>query len=430
MWSSASKSWRSSRSLKRFGALCALILVVVCLNATSAHAQSALDRAVSSIPAHRLLTQAPAQLVDPNRQEAARYFARSTRPAWFVWIALQILVLLWLWRSGRAARVRDWLRRALPTTGLVRFFFGAFLALCVQGVALPSQFYDYRILRIMGVSTQPPASFWSDVLLNLAIQIVLLGSAVALILWLVERTRLWWVYVMAGIFATSFVLSSLYPVLIGPLFNHFATLPPDRALTKRLHVLAIKAGEGSLPIYVTDLSRRTKAGDAYVDGIGPSKRIVIGDTFLSTATDDEIVFLVAHELGHDVHHDVLRGTLFGAVLFILAAALAVLIADRIGFRRDDDPMSRLALVGALLACMYVVMLPAINGYSRTVEASADRYAVRLDPDRVAGTRVFVRFADEGLALLCPGRLARIFWYTHPPIGTRISAINGQPNPCP
>jgi len=57
-------------------------------------------------------------------------------------------------------------------------------------------------------------------------------------------------------------------------------------------------------------------------------------------------------------------------------------------------------------------------------------ALQLDPDRVSGTRAFVRFADEGVTLLCPGRLARIFWYNHPPIGTRISSVNGQPNPCP
>jgi len=128
--------------------------------------------------------------------------------------------------------------------------------------------------------------------------------------------------------------------------------------------------------------------------------------------------------------DTLRGALFGGVVFILAAALAVLVADQVGFRRDDDPLSRLPLVGALLGCMYLLFLPAVNGYSRTIEASADSYALALTGDRVGGARAFVRFADEGLALLCPGRLARLYWYTHPPLGTRISNLSGQPNPCP
>jgi len=246
----------------------------------------------------------------------------------------------------------------------------------------------------------------------------------------VDRTHLWWVYLAGLIFALTFLLSFVFPIVIEPIFNHFTPLPANRPLTVRIETLARGAGEGRLPIYVSDLSRRTHAGNAYVVGIGPSRRIVIGDTLLDAATDNEIVFIVAHELGHDVHGDTLRGALFGAVIFIVAAALAVLIADRVGFRRDDDPLSRLTLVGALLGCVYLLFLPAINGYSRTIEANADAYALQLTHDRVGGARAFVRFADEDLALLCPSRLARLYWYTHPPLGTRIANLNGQPNPCP
>jgi STE24 endopeptidase len=257
-----------------------------------------------------------------------------------------------------------------------------------------------------------------------------IGLAVTAILWLVDKSHQWWIYVVGLAFATSFFLSFVYPIAVDPLFNHFSALPANRPLTQRIHALAEKAGEGNLPIYVSDLSRRTRAGNAYVVGIGSSKRIVIGDTLLSGATDAEILFVLAHELGHDVNHDTFKGALFGALIFIFAAALTVLISDRVGFRRDDDPLSRLALVGAMLGVMYVVFLPVVNGYSRTVESNADTYAMQLDPDREAGTRTFVRFADEDLALLCPSRAARVFWYTHPPVGTRISFANGQPNPCP
>lgn len=407
-----------------------LLAVIIGVTAGSVRAQTGIERRVSAIPAAQLLSQSPQQLVDPGRQQAAQYFARYTRPAWFVWIGLQILLLLYLWSSGTAARVRDWLRRRLRNIVFVRFFFGAFLAGAVQVAGLPSAFFDYRILRIMGISTQRPGSWWSDVVLGAGLGMVLLGIAVVIILWLVDRTRAWWVWMVGGIFAAAFFLSFIYPVAIEPIFNHFTPLPANRQLTANIHKLAEKAGAGDLPVYVSDLSRRTKSGNAYVVGIGPSKRIVVGDTLLTQSTDGEILFVLAHELGHDVHHDTVRGSIFGAIIFIFGAALAVLIADRVGFRRDDDPLSRLALVGSLLACMYVLFLPVINGYSRTLESSADQYALQLDPDRVSGTRAFVRFADEGVTLLCPGRLARIYWYSHPPIGTRISSVNGSPNPCP
>ncbi|MDP9016710.1 MAG: M48 family metalloprotease [Candidatus Eremiobacteraeota bacterium] len=391
---------------------------------------STLDHRVSAIPAARLLSAPPAALVDPARQAGAQSLARYTRPSWFFWIGMQILVLLYLWRSGTAARVRDSLKRSLPSLVAVRFVFGALLALALQVAALPAEFYHYRILRIIGISTEAPAGWWSDILLGAAIEMALVGLAVVVIMWLVDRSHLWWIYVILGVFATSFFLSFVYPLAVEPLFNRFTLLPKTTALAMRIHELSLKAGIGDPPVYIMDISRRSRAGNAFVAGIGPSKRIVLGDTLLQSATENEIVFMVAHELGHDVRHDTFKGAIFAAWIFIFGAALAVLIADRIGFRRDDDPLARLTLVGALLGCMYVLFLPAINGYSRTVESAADAYALQIDPDHVAGTRLFVRLSDESLSLLCPGRLARIYWYTHPPIGTRISAINGQPNPCP
>ena len=399
----------------------------------AAHAQigqTALERRVTEIPASKLLSESPAALVDPRRQEAAHQLIHYTRPAWFAWIALQLLALFYLWASGTAARARDSLKRSIRSQAAVRFIFGAALTALVQLVALPPQFFDYRVLRVMGLSTQPTGSWLSDIVLSALLEMVIVGVLVVIILWLVDRTHLWWVFLAGLIFALTFFLSFVFPILIEPIFNHFTTLPPKRALSARIEALARRAGEGDLPIFVSDLSRRTHAGNAYVVGIGPTRRIVIGDTLLDSATDAEIVFIVAHELGHDVHRDTVRGALFGAVIFIVAAALAVLIADQVGFRRDDDPLSRLPLVGALLGCMYLLFLPAVNGYSRTIEASADAYALRLTGDRVGGVRAFVRFADEDLALLCPGRLARLYWYTHPPLGTRISILNGQPNPCP
>lgn len=407
------------------------MLIAVFFGATGAvHAQTTIDKRVTAIPAATLLSQPPAALVDPGRQDAAEQLARLTRPAWFAWIGFQIFALLYLWQSGTAARIRDALKRSMPNIHLVRFIFGGMLALVAQVAALPALFYDYRILRIMGISTQPGPGWWSDIFLSTVLDMLVIGLAVTVILWLVDKSHQWWIYVIGLAFATSFLLSFVYPIAVEPLFNHFSVLPANRPLTQRIHALAQKAGEGDLPIYVSDLSRRTRAGNAYVVGIGSSKRIVIGDTLLSGATDAEILFVLAHELGHDVKHDTFKGSLFGALIFIFAAALTVLISDRISFRRDDDPLARLALVGAMMGVMYVVFLPAVNGYSRVIESNADSFAMQLDPDRAGGTRTFVRFADEDLALLCPSRAARVFWYTHPPIGTRISLANGQPNPCP
>ena len=416
-------------------ALVALILtalsLVVCASAAYAQGgEGQMERRVTAIPDAALLSQPPDHLVDEHRQAAAHQLVSLTRPAWFFFIALQLFALFYLWASGTAARSRDTLKRSIRSITLVRFIFGAALAGVVQLAALPAEFFSYRVLRVMGLSTQPTGSWFSDVVITALLEMVIVGIVVVVVLWLVDRTHLWWVYVAGLIFGLTFLLSYVFPILIEPIFNHFTPLPANRPLTQRIDALAQRAGKGTLPIYVSDLSRRTHAGNAYVVGIGPSRRIVIGDTLLDDATDREILFIVAHELGHDVHGDTFRGSLFGAIIFVFAAALAVLIADRVGFRRDDDPLSRLTLVGAILGCVYLLLLPAINGYSRQIEANADAYALQLTHDRAAGVRAFVRFADEDLALICPSRFARLYWYTHPPLGTRIANLNGKYNPCP
>ncbi|MBV9276638.1 MAG: M48 family metalloprotease [Candidatus Eremiobacteraeota bacterium] len=420
-----------AKALAFVALLITLLSLIVCASAAYAQvAERQMERRVTAIPESELLSRTPDKLVDEHRQAAAHQLVSLTRPAWFLWIALQLFALFYLWASGTAARSRDTLKRSIRSTALVRFIFGAALTAVVQLVALPAEFFDYRVLRVMGLSSQTTGSWFSDIVITALLEMVVIGIIVVVVLWLVDRTHLWWVYVAGLIFGLTFLLSYVFPIAIEPIFNHFAPLPANRPLTAQIEALAKRAGEGNLPIYVSDLSRRTHAGNAYVVGIGPSRRIVVGDTLLNSATDREILFIVAHELGHDVHGDTFRGALFGGILFVVAAALSVLIADRVGFRRDDDPLSRLTLVGAILGCIYLLFLPLANGYSRQIEASADAYALQLTHDRAAGARAFVRFADEDLALICPSRFARLYWYTHPPLGTRITNLNGQPNPCP
>lgn len=417
--------------------LCGQLVVIMVLFGTSAPAAnstfagpSALDRRVSAIPAERILSQSPTALVDPARQRAAQSLVRFTRPVWFVWTFSEILLLLYFWRSGKGARLRDYLRRHAPNVYVLRFVFGATLALVTQIATLPAAFFDYRLFRIVGLSTETFGNWVNDTLISYALTMLVAGTFITVVLTLVDRTHLWYLYVMAGVFATAFFLSFVNPIVIEPLFNHYTLLREDRPVVRRLRALTERVGLGDLPLYVTDLSRRSNTGNAYVVGLGSSRRIVLGDTLLSTATDDEIVFTLAHELGHQVHRDIWRGTIFGSIVFILAAAIAVLIADRVGFRRDDDALSRLTLVGSLLLALSVVSMPVVNGFSRTIEADADRFAIQVDHDPVAGARTFIRFADDGMALVCPSRLARLFFYDHPPLGTRIAALTGQRNPCP
>jgi Zn-dependent protease with chaperone function len=140
--------------------------------------------------------------------------------------------------------------------------------------------------------------------------------------------------------------------------------------------------------------------------------------------------LLARQYAHERDHDVLLLTLAGITLFVFAAALAVLISDRIGFPRDDDPLARLPLVGTFLGIAVLLLYPAFNALERTAEWHADAVALTVVNDPSSGVRLFVRRADDDLITLCGRRTVRWYFDSRPPIGSRIAAIGKTADPCP
>jgi STE24 endopeptidase len=390
---------------------------------------SYVDRRVSAIPASDLLTRAPSELVDARRQESAHRLRVRTRPLWLFWAFSQVTALILLWRRGAAAKLRDALS-GLPSVHAIRFAFAFVMTFIISLVALPAAFVIFRLGVAFGVVNGRSGEWLRDVAVATTLEALLAGSFVVAVFWLVDRTRLWYVLAAAGVVAFALVTSALEPALVMPLFNRTVPLAAGDPSTPRLLDLEARAGIPQTPLVVADLSRRTPVVAARALGYGPTSRIVIGDTLLHAATPGEVAFVATREFVHSARGDVWRGTLFRALFVVICAALAVLISDRVGFRRDDDPLARLALSFGLLGAILLLAAPVANAYSRGVEARADREAIALTGDPVAAARTFVRIADEQLAPLCPPRIVRLYLYDRPPLGSRIAAAMGRPDPCP
>lgn len=421
------------RAVRSFFFLVALLTCVV----VPVHAQAApgvpvvteMDRHISSLPAALLVSTPGARLADPGRQRAALELAGISRPLFFAWAFLQILAFLYLWSSGRAAAWRDWLRRRVRNEHVLRLLFGTWLAVFAQLCALPVTFTRFRLYYAATLTSQTVGSWLHDWVISTAIDAVFVGIFIVVILALVDRTRLWYIIAIVGVFAASLGVMFVAPVTLAPLFNTYTPLH-DPALEARIHTITERAGIGTPPIYVDNLSKQSLVGNAFVEGFGSTVRIVLGDTLVATARPAETGFIVAHELSHYVHSDVIKLTVVATALFVVAMAIAVIIGDHIGFRRDDEQVSRLPLVGCILGCAMLLLFPAYNAYQRGIEARADAYGLALTHDPAAGVRAFVRFADDGLAPLCPPRIVKLYFYDHPPLGSRIAALQGRPDPCP
>ena len=391
-------------------------------------AQARHDQHITALSAQTLQTASPALLVDPVRQRRARAVADYAEVTFAIWAVAPIAAFLWLWRSGNAARLRDTLRRRFRARWAYRATFGASLGAIATAAALPFAFAGYRVAYNVGLTAQPIPAWFFDELVRLSIVALAAAAIVALVLELVDRTRLWYLAFTAFLYVATLTLVAVEPVLFTPLASTHR--PAPAAIVAQGDRVAAMLGVDAVPLDITGTSARSNALSTRSSGLGPFSRILLGDTTVARLTPGERTFLLARQYAHLREHDVLILTLAGISLFVLAAALAVLASDRIGFRRDDDALSRLALVGTCLGITVLALYPAFNAIERGIEARADRLALAATHEPAEGVRLFVRRADDDLIPLCGRRTTRWYFDTRPPLGSRIAALRGTTDPCP
>lgn len=386
----------------------------------------ALDLRVDALSDGALLHTAARALLDPQRQAAASRLVHLMFPGWFVSIAIAVLVLAYFWQSGTAARLRDWLSRYFHQTYLVRFFFGAALALVARLSALIPEFYIYRVQRSVGLSDQLLRAWAAGWLVNCLIAMVAVGALVAIVLWTVDRTHQWYLYLIGAFVAGSLLLTTFGSYVILPHFGYLGPLPPKIAivaatLEEKSHIV--------VPV-IEHIGERNHIGNVYENGLFFTERIVVGSTIIDASSGRELRYLIAKQLGYIALGGPLRIALFNALFAVLGIALAVGIADRIGFRRDDDPLARLALLGALIGVVYLAVAPLDNALRRSISLESEQYAIALTGDRASAVRAIIRTADERLDAVCEKGLSRAFLGGIEDPADAVAGANGIPKACP
>ena len=290
----------------------------------------------------------------------------------------------------------------------------AIVTLTAALITLPLDFWrSYLREHRWHLSTQSLRSWCSDRAKASAVSIALVALGWTGLIALVHALPRWWPVVAAAAAAlTVLVFSLVAPLLLEPLFNRFRPLADERLVTE-LRQLADRAGVPIRTVLVADASRRTVKTNAYVSGLGPTRRVVVWDTLLRSAVERELKLVVAHELAHRREHHVVKGTalaMAGAVIAVLVIRLA-LGAPQPG----DYPVAALLLAGLQLAA-----LPFGAALSRRWERTADRYSLQLTGDRGAYVRTHLGLARSNLADLDPPRLAYLTLFTHPTPPERLA----------
>jgi len=361
----------------------------------------------------------PDQLNKSETLNAARNWIFFMSGPWEWLIYFMLLV------SGLAAKWSAWLERyRLPI--YIRF---PIYVLLVNAAAfllyLPLRIAGYNLSKAYGISTQPVMSWLRDKLVGFGISYITMLAVSAVAFWVISRGGRWWFKLW--LISIPFTVFMLYvqPVVIDPLYNKFTTLS-DPKLEQQILELAARADIPAHRVYEVDMSAKTNAMNAYVNGIGSSLRIVLWDTTLKQLNQQEILLIMAHEMGHYVMHH-LEWSAVGAVgsslvlLFIGSWLFKVIVRNRgarFGIRSLSD-MSALPLALLLLSFMSFVTLPASNYVSRQAEAAADRYAMELIGSAEGSISMNQKMSIVVLSDVNPPLLVKWFRDDHPSDMERI-----------
>jgi STE24 endopeptidase len=289
------------------------------------------------------------------------------------------------------------------------------------GVRLPLAFWrGYVYERRWGFSTQSPGAWAADRLKGFLIAAVLTSLALVALAGTVRAFPSWWPAVAApGAALLVLLLGFVAPVLLEPVFNRFRPME-DAVLAADLRALAVHAGVPVRDVLVADASRRTRKVNAYVSGIGATRRVVVFDTLLERSQPRELRVVVAHELGHRRARHVALGTALG---MIGAAAGVVLVWALVSDPGDPASVPAIMLVGVVAQ---LVALPLETALSRRWERSADRFSLELTRDPEAFEAAHRELALANLSDLDPPRWLYRLLFTHPTAPERIEAARSTP----
>lgn len=273
-----------------------------------------------------------------------------------------------------------------------------------------------------GLSTQTPSGFASDQTKNFLLGLVVNVALLVPLYWLIRSTDLWWLWGWLLVVVFSVVLGFLFPVVIAPIFNKFTPLD-DPDLLGRIQRIADRAGVDIEGAYVADESKRSTRDNAYVAGLGATRRVVLYDTILEHPPE-VVEQVVAHEVGHwRLHHLRRQIPISAALLLVVFAGLWLLgqwnaLFETFGVDGLGDPASLPILLLAVQIGFGVVAV-ATSWVSRAFERQADVQALELlgDPDAMAEMQR--RLHTKNLADLDPSWL-KYMQASHPPAAERLA----------
>ena len=397
---------------------------------TTAARTSSADEVKAEAKASTSTYQLPAE-----RYQKAVSLARKEYTLYFVAAAWGILVLLALLQTGVIARLRDVAESGSAKRSIQALIFVPALMILLAVLHLPISIYGHRLSLQYQLSIQGWGSWLWDwtkgELLSLGLGYIVALLLVSVIRW---KPRTWWLYFWYAMVPLSLFLFFISPWFLDPMFNRFTPLGDKHPeLVEAIGKLTQRAGVPipSERMFLMEASAKTNAINAYVTGVGASKRVVVWDTTIQKTNADEVLAVVGHELGHYVLGHTWKGFLFftGGLLvglYVAYRALQWVLArwGRAWGVRGQEDWAALAVLLLIFHVLEFVGTPIGNGFSRMQEHAADVYGLEvthgiLPNSQEVAAQSFQKLGDIDLADPNPSKFITFWLYSHPPLGERL-----------
>lgn len=343
--------------------------------------------------------------------------------------ALLIALLLTQWTGS----LRDLAYRAgfqNYTVALVLYV--VMLMMIAKLIGMGLDFYGFRLEHSFHLSNQKLRGWIWDQVKGFLVSVIL-AAIVSIVLYSIIRefSEHWWLISWAVFLGLFVLMAQIAPVVLFPIFYKFEPLQNDDLKT-RLVKLSERAGTRVRGVYKWHLSEKSKKANAALTGLGSTRRIILADTLLDNYSPEEIEAVLAHELGHHVHKHILKsiGVQAGVTLLGFWTANFVLhyAVDRLHIFETLSDFANMPLLVLVATLVSLLLMPALNAYSRFNERQADRYAFRSIPSVTPFISSMNKLATQNLAERKPSRFVEWFFHSHPAISRRVEAAEAWTKP--
>jgi STE24 endopeptidase len=424
-----------SRIKLRHGAVLALLLFGSCLPCRALDAYQVPEGVVSPTVPSSSRDKVYSYSLPPDKERKAIALSGARTILHFASIGISILIYAGLLFTGLSSRFARRVGQLTRRGFLQALLFVPGILLLVDLLHLPLAIYGHHLSLEYGLSVQGWTSWTWDVakgeILKFVVGVPILWGVYLLIR---KSPKRWWFYIWLAAFPVVLFFVFITPTVVDPLFNRFVPLSKDHPdLVEKLETVVSRGGL-AIPadrMFEMKASEKTRTLNAYVTGIGATKRVVVWDTTMQQLDVPQTLFVFGHEMGHYVLNHIWKGLAFGAALLFVGAWLLFIIVGTVqkrwGARLSISATSDWASLPLILLVMVVLSFlaePIENGVSRYIEHQADVYGLEIthditpDSGQVAA-QSFQVLGETSLEEPAP-HPAIVFWlYSHPPIAERV-----------